>query len=196
MKKFLLSAATGALALAAASVTAPSQAALLNAPVPTNAYITLGGLNWAWAAPLDFNSVDLSYQSQFGWRLPTAQELLNAPSALDFLFAGANTPATGSDPVSGANWQFTSATLTGPAALAAPYFSFYRHGDWGNGPGSAGANVVPWAGQPGAQGFSESLVVRVASGVPEPSTWAMMLIGFAGLALTFSRKARREAAAA
>ena len=177
---------TAALVLGSAS----AEAALVNAPVPSNAYITFAGLNWAWASPLDFSSVDLSYQSQFGWRLPTAAELANAPSALNFLFSGANVPLGGSDPVSGAVWQFTSATLTGPAALAAPYFSDFRHGDWGNGPGSAGGNVIPWAGQPGAESVSESLVVRVASGVPEPATWAMMLIGFAGLALAARRRAQ------
>jgi hypothetical protein len=34
----------------------------------------------------------------------------------------------------------------------------------------------------------------VAALVPEPSTWGMMLIGFAGLALTARRKARAQAA--
>ncbi len=192
MKKIKLLFSASAFALFATFSSA--QAAIINAPVPTNAYITLGNLNWAWAAPLAFYSVDLSYQSQFGWRFPTVAELLNAPSALDFLFNGANVPLGGSDPVSGANFQFTSATLTGPAALAAPYFNGLAHGDWGNAPGSLGDNVLPWAGQPGAQDYSESLVVRSAADVPEPATWLMMLIGFAGLGYTASR--RKETLAA
>jgi hypothetical protein len=36
----------------------------------------------------------------------------------------------------------------------------------------------------------------VVPGVPEPSTWAMMLVGFAGLGLAAQRRRRREAAAA
>ena len=40
----------GVLVAAAGFATAAS-AALVNAPVPVNAYITYGGLNWAWAAP-------------------------------------------------------------------------------------------------------------------------------------------------
>lgn len=192
MKKIKMLFSASAFALFATFSSA--QAALINAPVPTNAYITLGNLSWAWAAPLDFSVVDLSYQSQYGWRVPTVAELLNAPSALDFLFNGANVPLGGSDPVSGANFQFTSATLTGAAALAAPYFSGFGHGDWGNAPGSMGDLVIPWAGQPGASGYSESLVVRSAAAVPEPATWLMMLIGFAGLGYTASR--RKETLAA
>ncbi len=36
--------------------------------------------------------------------------------------------------------------------------------------------------------------VSLTAGVPEPSTWAMMLVGFAGLAFTARRKVRLQAA--
>jgi PEP-CTERM motif len=36
--------------------------------------------------------------------------------------------------------------------------------------------------------------VQVSGAIPEPSTWAMMLLGFAGLGLAGARKARRAAA--
>jgi PEP-CTERM motif len=42
----------------------------------------------------------------------------------------------------------------------------------------------------------DSVTVEVGSAVPEPSTWAMMLLGFAGLGLVGYRASRRAAAAA
>lgn len=175
-----------------------AQASLVNAPVPSNAFISFGGLDWAWASPVaadgSFGSggVDLSFQGAFGWRLPTAAEILAAPPATAFLFPGANVPFGGTDPVSGAVFSFTSASLNGDAALAAPYFNnTFFHGDWGNAPGSAGGNVVPWWGQPGAPSFAESLVVRDQAPVPEPTTCAMFLMGFVGLGLRHCRRAKK-----
>src|SRR5262249_7893290 len=53
-------------------------AAPINVPVPTNAYIVQNGLDWAWANPLPAdvvfnppnNGLDLSFQSQFGCGIP------------------------------------------------------------------------------------------------------------------------------
>jgi hypothetical protein len=186
--RILLVAATAVPILLAGSA---SQASLVNLPVPSNAYIQIGNLDWAWASPLAGN-VDLSYEGQFGWRLPTATELVNAPLATQFIFRGANVPFGGSDPLTGANFQFTTGSnLNGDAALAAPYFNnCCNWGDYGNAPGSNGANVVPWAGQPGAFGFSESLVVRdVASPAPGPTPGAglmsLALLALAGIAANY-----------
>lgn len=162
-----------------------AQAALVNAPVANNAYITFAGLNWAWAFPLPAASgLDLSYQSQFGWRLPTAAELLNAPNATDFIFAGANVPLGGSDAATGARFAATNATLIGAAACATPYFSnSYRHCDWQDGNGQ---RYAPWAGSAGAFSFADQVVVRVAAAVPEPETYAMLGLGV--LAVAFARR--------
>lgn len=167
-----------------------AQAALVDAPVSSNAYISFGGLQWAWAYPLPANSgMDLSYQSQFGWRLPTAAELTFAPQATDFMFAGANVPLHGTDPLTGASFQATNANLTGAAACATPYFSNdYRHCDWQDGNGQV---YEPWAGTAGAQGFADQLAVRA---VPEPETYAMLLAGLGALgALVRRRKASTAA---
>lgn len=179
----LLAAAAMVAGIAAAPATA-----IINAPVPTNATIFHAGLRWAWASPVA--SVDLSYQSTLGWRLPTAAELANAPSAMQFKFVGANVPLGGSDPFSGANFQYTAPTLDSDAALATPYFSnSFFHGDWCNAPGSAcGFGEEPWAGQPGAQGFSESLVVQGV--VPEPESWALLIAGFGMVGAAMRRRAR------
>jgi hypothetical protein len=44
-------------------------------------------------------------------------------------------------------------------------------------------------------GFIESIQVTVPSAVPEPSTWAMMLLGFAGLGFAFKQSRRRASLA-
>jgi hypothetical protein len=51
-----------------------------------------------------------------------------------------------------------------------------------------GKYVYTWGSGPDA----DSLTVDIGS-VPEPSTWAMMLLGFAGLAYAGYRKTKRAA---
>jgi hypothetical protein len=171
MKNLKLKLATlggcAALALAAA---APAQATIY-APVPVSSYITLGGLDWAWANPCapygsSCGVVDMSYQSTLGWRFPTLAEFLARPKVSDF--AG---------------------------KCAAAYFgAVHSHCDFGDPEYSAGVNG---AGQPmgylfdygygitvyGSDSLAETWVVRgaMAPGVPEPATWAMMMAGL-GLA--------------
>src|SRR5262245_24275833 len=77
-----------------------SNGAPINVPVPTNAYIVQNGLDWAWANPLPAdvvsnppnNGLDLSFQSQFGWGIPTLAQLAIAPLATAFLFPDGNVP--------------------------------------------------------------------------------------------------------
>lgn len=180
---------TGAAAL---SFTAPANA-VLNIPIPANAYITFGGLQWAWAIPLPGSNYAnaLSYQGTQGWRLPTAAELANAPNATNFLFAGGNTPfnGTGAD---GSQFQYTNAAYTNArsaGACASAYFNTgFNHCDWGEGNGQPDG---PWAGSVGASGSAEQLFVRaVAGGVPEPTTWAMMLVGFGALGFALRRRTK------
>lgn len=176
--------------LASAAV---AQASILNVPVPTNAYITQGGLDWAWASPVPADGsggfgvqVDLSYQGQFGWRLPTAAELAFAPNATDFMFQGANVPFGGFG-VDGASFQATNGSLTGDAACASPYFNnTYSHCDWQDGNGQP---LGPWFGIAGAPSFADSLVVRA---VPEPEAYGLLL---AGLGVAAAAGLRRRKAA-
>jgi hypothetical protein len=159
---------------------APSQAAMIETPVPTNAFISLDGLDWAWAYPLPaIDGLDISYQSGYGWRIPTDDELTHAPLATAFIFLGANVPLGGVDPVSGATFQATNPALNGAAACATPYFSNdYQHCDWQDG---LGQTYGPWAGMPGAFSFADQLVVR--DSVPEPATLLLLGSGLVGLTL-------------
>jgi hypothetical protein len=173
----------------------PAAAAFVNAPVPDNATINFAGLQWAWANPCapsqpTCGEIDLSYQSQFGWRLPTLAELLAGPAATDFLFAGANVPQGGTDPISGATFLGGN---PGAAAAAVPYFSNnYYHADWGDGV------VGFWAGLPSQveNGAADTLVVRNAIGaesVPEPFTIIGTLVG-GSAALRMRKKLKSDKA--
>jgi hypothetical protein len=122
-----------------------SAAALIEAPLPTNSYVTRNGYQWAWifAVAPDGSyfgfTPDMSYQESLGWRLPTRSELdLWAPAPTDFLFAAANVPLGGADPVSNAWFAYPTALLSGPGACASGYFASRdedNHCDWGNAPG-------------------------------------------------------------
>jgi len=155
-----------------------SNAAPMNVPVPTNAYIVQNGLDWAWANPLPAdvvsnppnNGLDLSFQSQFGWGIPTLAQLAIAPLATAFLFSGGNVPFSGTDPVSGVTFTATNPAYTAAAsagACATPYFSsVFLNCDWQDG---LGQPFGPWFGLPGAPSFGDQLVVRFdTAAVPGP----------------------------
>lgn len=173
-----------AAAIGAAFAVAPASAAI-NLPIPTNAYITVNGLDWAWGAPLpnSYFSDALSYQGTQGWRLPTLAELAFAPVGTDFMFSGANVPLGGSDAASGSSFQATNGALTGAAACAAGYFNTgYSHCDWQDG-------GQPWAGMNGASSYADQLYVRVSTqAVPELATWAMMIVGMGAVGVSMRRR--------
>ena len=173
----------------AMSLSTPASAIIINSPVPGNAYIKRGGLDWAWAYPLPAASgLDLAFQSTQGWRLPTLAELGAAPNAVDFLFPGANVPLSGIDPVSGAEFQATNDNYTGDGACATPYFSSdYKHCDWRDGQGQP---LGPWEGLPGANALADQLVVRgnlPPTSVPGPAS----SLGVAA-AVVYSRRLRHR----
>ena len=196
------SALAAAVAVLVGPLTVQSQAALIEAPLPSNTYITFDGLQWAWAYPFPstYPGFDLSYQSQFGWRLPTTAELAAAPDAIDFLFTGANVPFLGTDPVSGANFTTVNAAYISAAsdgACATPFFStLYSNCDWADGNGQSNYGEV-WAGSNNGPTFpwSDQLVVRDLA-VPSPITGAGLpgLIAACGGVLAWWRRKRKAQA--
>ena len=145
-------------------VSAQAKAAFIDAPLPSNTYITFNNLEWAWAYPFPatYDGFDLSYQRQFGWQVPKGAEMASAPNATNFLFAGANVPYNGTDPVSGANFTATGysgspyLSAMSAGACATSYFStLYSNCDFQD-----GNQIFPWAGLPGAPAWADQLVVR------------------------------------
>ena len=183
-----------AAAALAAALAAPA-AATINSPVPTNAYIHFGNLDWVWANPCPATGgcgdIDLTYQATQGWRLPTAAEIAARPQASDFLFAGANVPQGGFDPVSLARFGAggdTPIDVGSAGACGTSYFSVsFRHCDYGD--GVAGDIFDPAGG--GGGFFAETWLVRGLSAAPEPASWAMLIAGFG---LVGAAMRRRKAA--
>lgn len=176
----------GAMAMIFGAASHAKAAVLFEFEVPETAFITQNGLDWAWASPVapdgSFSSsstLDFSFQGQFGWRLPTIAELVNAPNAADFLFPGANVPFNSTDPDSSARFQALNAFYANTAsdgACAAPYFQGqYFHCDFRDGRGQG----RDWW-EPGGDSsiVDDSLVVRTSStqSVPEPTTTLGVLV--------------------
>jgi hypothetical protein len=180
-------------AVVAFSLASPASAALVNTPLPANAFINFGGLDWAWAYPVQaggfsvFPPADLSFQAPLGWRIPTLAELAAAPDAVDFLFAGANVPFSGTDPVSGARFESLTVSYTGDGACATPYFSSsLDHCDWVDGQPN-----FPWAGLPGSGLAGDQLFVRDTAPPPAAAPGPLPIFG-AAAAFGFSRKLRNR----
>lgn len=164
------------LALVAGLLAAPAavQAQSLSFPVPANAFIVFGGLNWAWASPCNGGCSNPILGD--GWRYATTAEWAARPSYTDFLNPNGNHAGAG-----------------GQMACAASYFDpIYDHCDWNDavqgyiasGPGNVGPLQDP---------NSETWLVQAPQNVvPEPSSVAMF--GAGALVLGVMARRRRQTA--
>ena len=157
--------------VSSALLSASPAVAQIDAPVPTNNYITFGGSDWAWAAPCapmepSCGVVDFSYQGTQGWRLPTADEFLAGPLAADF------------------------GTYDNFRCASAWFSTNYTHCDYGDGVQFAvyGDPRNPYPGN----GAVETWAIRNAAAVPEPTTWAMMLFGFVAISVAMRRRRKKS----
>ncbi|MFD2165249.1 PEP-CTERM sorting domain-containing protein [Thalassotalea euphylliae] len=173
-----------------------ANSSILLSEVSENAYITIDGYDIAWANPCGLgpsscDPLDLSYQSQFGWRAMDSV-LFNqlGITPWDFVFEGANVDYfTGNnlDESTGARVANLSGSLpNGNVAVAAPWFSNnYTHIDWGNGLDGY------WSFSDNfAVGYYDTLVVRESLTVPEPSTVIMIAMGIFVLSTRQFRNAK------
>lgn len=133
------------------------------------------GLDWVYAGPIapnEFGAGNIqpaSYRAAEGWRVASVAEWAARPIWSDFIRPG----FTLASPQNG----FTNHSIY---IFAPEYWSNFSHvdmGDFANGRVTDGVNGV-------LSGVPETIYVRNSAGsgaVPEPATWAMMLVGFAAI---------------
>jgi len=136
----------------------------------TNSFLVLGNLQFSTAV------------SDYG---DTASETLSLAGLLNFAF-GANqatpTVTNGSNPAGG----------TGVPNF---FVSFYdQFGNLGALSGSSGVIAFDDGGSPADADYDDLVVGFNVSAVPEPTTWAMMLLGFAGIGFLAYRRRPQPAA--
>jgi hypothetical protein len=158
-------------ALALAVLPAVAEATPIYAPVPSSEYVTIDGVDWAWASPCSAtapscSSIDWSFQSGEGWRLPTPQEVAT------LIFGD----------LSG----FLSHFDGGNICASAWFDNTYSHCDYGD---AAFGGI--WNGD-GSPWYSETFVLRGAvAAIPVPAGGLLLLSALGGIA-AFGR--RRKAA--
>jgi hypothetical protein len=107
--------------------------------------------------------------------------------------------STTTAPSTGDAWLATDT----PAAYATP-FTFSSNGSWKTvefnfavtSPGAFGLKLEDFVGSGGVAGDAYFRNLELTSPVPEPSTWAMLILGFAGVGFMAFRRKRLAAIAA
>jgi len=149
------------------------------------------GLDWVYAGPVAPNEFGpgiiqpSSYRAGEGWRSASDIEWLLHPLYVDFIRSG----FTVLDVPPDGGWSDHSKYL-----FTSEYWSNFTHVDLND---YAQGNVTD--GVHGSQNdVFETIYVRnsLVGGIPEPSTWAMMIIGFAGVGFMAYRRRKSAAFAA
>jgi hypothetical protein len=158
-------------ALALAVLPAVAEATPIYAPVPTSEYVTIDGVDWAWASPCAYtggcSTIDMSFQSGEGWRLPTAQEVATL--------------------IFGDLAGFLAHFDGGNICASAWFDNQYSHCDFGD----ASQGYI-WNGPSPYGYYDETFVLRDAvAAIPVPAGGLLLLSALGGIA-AFGR--RRKAA--
>lgn len=105
------------------------------------------------------------------------------PTGFDLVNASISTSAAGSN-----NIDFSSVLLNGAAFALSPTGTF-EFGSLSSGLTAGFNNTLTVNGQnSGNSAFSGTLTFAAQSAVPEPATWAMMLLGFGAVGFSIRRK--------
>jgi hypothetical protein len=198
--KSLRNAALGGVAAAGvlASVVG-AQAAVIPGPVLTD---DDGG--WTTAG-IGFMALDNSHLTSFVFQNQGAADTVvltdGAGNILDSLSTPAGTPSY----TASVDWSLTSGDTyfllqtSGPNALFASYgaslpsnsdIAITLSGTFAYSTGDAASNLEGWGSNEYWAGFNN--ITTSTSTIPEPSTWAMMLLGFAGLGYAAVRRAGKD----
>jgi hypothetical protein len=179
-----------------------SSFAVLMTEVSDNAYITVGGYDIAWVAPVshvsgNWQPIDYSYQSQFGWS-PLTLAIYNEIGGLDatdFAGTGYNAVWNGSqylDPSSGGRASHT-AGLNSIAIATAWFSNQHLHIDFSQAIGGNAWSGLDFEGSSCPNSCNESLAFRVSqdtpvASVPAPATLALLGLGLIGIRLSRKNK--------
>lgn len=157
-----------------------AEAALITGPVPDDKYITVAGLDWAWASPASsFGGFDIDAPGG-GWRIATPDEFSDRPDAGDFVMDGELRCAAGYFTDS-FNWCDFSDPIAG-------YITRDYVPNAGFGVNGISCNVVPcdiWVVRGEAAGEAPA-----ASAIPAPATLALLTLGLIAVAPITRRAAR------
>ena len=154
-----------------------AEAAVIDAPVDSSEYITIDGVDWAWAGPCapyepSCGVIDMSYQGPLGWAVATASQITAAITAAGGLTAWVD--------------QFALGDI-----CASAYFNVtYSHCDYSDG---YRGYIFDYLGNPDSGMFDEVFVLRGTPlpPVPVPASLPLLIGGI--LSLAFFARANRRA---
>ena len=205
MRRVIMMALAGA--VAGFALAAPAQAALTASGVACNA--TSGYISPAYAACegyYDNNLLNSSNQSDqqaaIALLLQTSagqSSGLTTPSSINWTNLVSAGDTYTQSALSGNTFEFGT-TLYGWNVIG---MHFGNNSDPANPPpdvsafylfnfGTTGATGITFS--PNANGFSNAAVYPLTPSVPEPATWGMMLLGFAGMGMAIRRKRHQSGA--